>query len=153
LEKKGFTAKDFKIYHPGGKLGQQLMTVSEIMHQGEQLPVASENVSLPDAIKIINAKGFGCIALINDQGVLSGIITDGDIRRKLSADIMTKTAKDIMSRTPKTVATDTLVAEAMAIMNDLKNTFRKITSLLVVDSAGKPVGLLHIHDCLRAGFA
>ncbi len=153
LEKKGFTAKDFKVYHPGGKLGQQLMKVSEIMHTGEKMPVARENVPVPEAIKIISEKGFGCIALTNEKGMLTGIITDGDIRRKLSADIMTKTAKDIMSLNPRTVATDALVAEAMAVMNDLKNTFRKITSLLVVDEAGKPVGLLHIHDCLRAGFA
>jgi len=152
LEKKGFTAKDFKVYHPGGKLGQQLMRVSEIMHRGDQLPVASENISLPEAIGIISAKGFGCIGLVDSRGVLTGIITDGDIRRKLCAGIMTKTARDIMSLRPKTVPTDALVAEAMAVMNDLKNTFRKITSLLVVDAAGKPVGLLHIHDCLRAGF-
>jgi arabinose-5-phosphate isomerase len=153
LEKKGFTAKDFKVYHPGGKLGQQLMKVSEIMHKGDQLPVASENISVPDAVKIISEKGFGCIGLVDSSGKLSGIVTDGDIRRKLSPDIMGKTAKDIMSTSPKTASPDTLVAEAMAVMNDLKNAFRKITCLLVVDEAGKPVGLLHIHDCLRAGFA
>lgn len=153
LEKKGFTAKDFRVYHPGGKLGQQLMTVTEIMHKGDNLPVASENISVTEAVKIISDKGFGCIGLVDGNGKLSGIITDGDIRRKLSADIMTKTAKDIMSLNPRTVGADTLVAEAMAIMNDLKNTFRKITTLLVVDGEGKPVGLLHIHDCLRAGFA
>jgi len=153
LEKKGFTAKDFKVYHPGGNLGQQLMRVSEIMHQGGQLPIASENSPVTEAIGIITAKGFGCIGLVNGQGVLTGIITDGDIRRKLSADIMTRTARDIMSRSPKTVSPDALVAEAMAVMNDLKNEFRRITALLVVDAAGKPVGLLHIHDCLRAGFA
>lgn len=152
LEKKGFTAKDFKVYHPGGKLGQQLMKVSEIMHKGDQVPLASEDTLLPEAIGIINEKGFGCIGITNQEGILTGIITDGDIRRKLSADIMSKSARDIMSRMPKTIPTDALVAEAMAIMNDMKNTFRKITSLLVVDEAGKPVGLLHIHDCLRAGF-
>ncbi len=153
LEKKGFSEKDFKVFHPGGKLGQQLMKVSEIMHKGEQVPLASENVPVSEAIAIISAKGFGCIGLTDAQGLLTGIITDGDIRRKLSADILTKTAKDIMTRNPKTAPADALVAEAMAMMNDLKNTFRKITCLLVVDTAGKPVGLLHIHDCLRAGFA
>lgn len=152
LEKKGFTAKDFKVYHPGGKLGQQLMKVSEIMHTGDQVPLASEEASMTEAIRIINEKSFGCVGLTNKEGLLTGIITDGDIRRKLSADIMSKSAKDIMSRTPKTIPADALVAEAMAVMNDMKNTFRKITSLLVVDAAGKPVGLLHIHDCLRAGF-
>ena len=153
LEKKGFTAKDFKVYHPGGNLGQQLMEVSEIMHKGERLPVASENISITEAIGIITEKGFGCLGLVNKQGILTGIITDGDIRRKLSSDILTKKAKDIMSCRPQTVSPETLVAEAMAIMNDLKNVFRKITCLLVVDEVGKPVGLLHIHDCLRAGFS
>ncbi|MFH1158429.1 MAG: KpsF/GutQ family sugar-phosphate isomerase [Pseudomonadota bacterium] len=153
LEKKGFTAKDFKVYHPGGNLGQQLMKVSEIMHRGERLPVAPETISVTEAIGIITEKGFGCIGLVNGQGILTGIITDGDIRRKLSVDILTKIAKDIMSRSPRTVSPDALVAEAMAVMNDLKSTFRKITCLLVADEAGKPVGLLHIHDCLRAGFS
>ncbi len=153
LEKKGFTAKDFKVYHPGGNLGQELMKVSEIMHKGERLPVISENVSVTETIGIITEKGFGCIGLVNEKGILTGIITDGDIRRKLCSDILTKTAKDIMSSGPQTVSPDALVAEAMAIMNDLKNAFRKITCLLVVDEDGRPVGLLHIHDCLRAGFS
>lgn len=152
LEKKGFTAKDFKIFHPGGKLGQQLMRVSEIMHKGENLPVASLDITVEAAIKIIGEKGFGCIALTNADGTLAGIITDGDIRRQISAGILTKKASEIMSKSPKTAAPDALVAEAMAVMNDLKNSFRKITTLVVVDN-GKPVGLLHIHDCLRAGFA
>lgn len=153
LEKKGFTEKDFKIFHPGGKLGQQLMKVSEIMHKGAQLPVASENISVTEAVGIITDKGFGCIGLTDAQGRLTGIITDGDIRRKLSADLLTKAAKDVMTRNPKVASPDMLVAEAMAVMNDLKNAFRKITCLLVVGADGKPVGLLHIHDCLRAGFA
>ena len=153
LERKGFTAKDFKIFHPGGKLGQQLMRVTEIMHGGAAVPVASEDISMQDAVKIISEKGFGCVALTKPDGTLAGIITDGDIRRNLSADLLTKNAKDVMTKTPK-VATDAmLVAEAMAVMNDLKNTFRKITTLVVVDEAQKPVGILHLHDCLRAGFA
>lgn len=153
LERKGFTAKDFKVFHPGGKLGQQLMRVSEIMHRDDRLPVASENILVSQAVKIISEKGFGCVALTDENGVLAGIITDGDIRRHLSDGLLDKPAKDIMSRTPKTAAPDTLVAEAMAIMNDLKNSFRKITTLIVVDRDNKPIGLLHLHDCLRAGFA
>jgi arabinose-5-phosphate isomerase len=153
LERKGFTAKDFKVFHPGGKLGQQLMRVSEIMHKDDRLPSASENILVSQAVKIISEKGFGCVALTDGNGVLSGIITDGDIRRHLSDGLLDKPAKDIMSRTPKTAAPDTLVAEAMAIMNDLKNSFRKITTLVVVDKENKPIGLLHLHDCLRAGFA
>lgn len=154
LERKGFTAKDFKIYHPGGKLGQQLMRVSEIMHTGDKLPVASENISVREAVDIISKKSLGCIALVDANGTLSGLITDGDLRRHLlDENIAQKTAKDIMSRTPRTAAPDMMVAEAMAVMNDLKNTFRKITTLIVVDNTQKPVGVLHLHDCLRAGFA
>ena len=154
LERKGFTAKDFKVYHPGGKLGQQLMRVSEIMHKDDNVPVASENISIREAVEIISKKSLGCIALVDSSGTLSGLITDGDLRRHLLDDgIAHKTAKDIMSRTPRTAAPDMLVAEAMAVMNDLKNTFRKITTLIVVDQAQKPVGVLHLHDCLRAGFA
>jgi arabinose-5-phosphate isomerase len=149
LEKKGFTEKDIKVFHPGGKLGQQLMKVSEIMHKGDQVPLASEDISVPDAINIITKKNFGCIGLTDKNGLLTGIITDGDIRRKVSNDLLSKKAKDIMTRQPKIAAPDALVAEAMAIMN----AFNSITCLLVVDASGKPVGLLHIHDCLRAGFA
>jgi arabinose-5-phosphate isomerase len=153
LEKKGFTEKDFRVFHPGGKLGQQLMKVSEIMHTGDQVPLASEDISVPDAIDIIGKKGFGCIALTDKNGGLAGIITDGDIRRQVGNDILSKKAKDIMTRGPKVASPDTLVAEAMAIMNNLGKSFRNITTLIVVDAGSKPVGLLHIHDCLRAGFA
>lgn len=153
LERKGFTAKDFKIFHPGGKLGQQLMKVSEIMHREAALPVAAETAAVRDVVKIISEKGFGCVALVNAKGTLAGLVTDGDIRRNLKDGLLDKQAKDIMTRNPRVAAPDMLVAEAMAVMNDLKNTFRKITALIVVDEEGKPVGLLHLHDCLRAGFA
>lgn len=153
LEQKGFTAKDFKIYHPGGKLGQQLMRVTEIMHTGDSLPVASQDVSVAEAVKIISSKTFGCIALVDASGVLTGIITDGDIRRHLDGNLMSKKAADIMTKNPKVATLDTLVAEAMAVMNGLKAQSPKITTLIVVDGANKPQGLLHIHDCLRAGFA
>lgn len=152
LEKKGFTAKDFKVFHPGGKLGQQLMRVSEIMHKGAALPVADDGVTVTEAIKIITEKGFGCVALTGADGKLSGIITDGDIRRQISSDLLSKAARDVMTKNPKTAAPDTLVAEAMAVMNGLTDSPRKITTLIVLDD-GKPAGLLHIHDCLRAGFA
>jgi arabinose-5-phosphate isomerase len=153
LEQKGFSANDFKIYHPGGKLGQQLMRVSEIMHRGDSLPVAPDTITVADAVKIIAEKGYGCIALTAADGTLAGIITDGDIRRNLSSDLAQKTASEIMTKNPKTANDDMLVAEAMAVMNDLKNTFRKITVLIVIDAQNKPKGVLHIHDCLRAGFA
>ncbi len=153
LEKKGFTAKDFKVYHPGGKLGQQLTKVAEIMHGGQNLPVAPETISVSEAVQIITDKGFGCVCLTDAMGRLTGIVTDGDLRRKLSDDLLRKSAHEVMTRDPRAVSPDTLVAEAMAIMNDIKGSFRKITVLPVKDADGKPVGLLHIHDCLRAGFA
>ncbi|MDE1152854.1 MAG: KpsF/GutQ family sugar-phosphate isomerase [Micavibrio sp.] len=153
LERKGFTAKDFKVFHPGGKLGQQLMRVTEIMHTGAAVPMAPDTIAVSDAVKIISEKGFGCIALTAADGTLAGIITDGDIRRHLQDGLLQKPARDIMTRAPKIASDTMLVAEAMAIMNDLKNAFRKITTLVVVDQTNKPVGLLHLHDCLRAGFA
>jgi len=153
LERKGFSAKDFRVFHPGGKLGQQLMRVTEIMHGGAQLPVADENTPMREAVKIISEKGFGCVALTKADGTLAGIITDGDIRRNLSPELLGKTAADVMTRNPKIATDEMLVAEAMAVMNDVKNSFRKITTLVVVDGAQKPVGILHLHDCLRAGFA
>jgi len=153
LERKGFSAKDFKVFHPGGKLGQQLMRVSEIMHTGDKLPVIHENATMAEAIDVINQKGFGCVALTAADGTLAGLITDGDLRRHLGDGLLQKTAKDIMTRSPKTATPDMLVAEAMALMNDIKNSYRKITCLIVLDADNKPAGLLHLHDCLRAGFA
>ncbi len=153
LARKGFTANDFKVFHPGGKLGKQLMEVAEIMHTGDKLPVAAETVSLRSAIDIMTEKGFGCIALTDTNGKLSGIITDGDLRRHFGVDISGKLARDIMSKNPRTAYPDMLVGETVAIMNDLKNSFHKITTLIIVDKTNAPVGILHIHDCLRAGFA
>jgi arabinose-5-phosphate isomerase len=153
LERKGFTAKDYKIIHPGGKLGQQLMAVSDIMHTGDKVPLAHEDISMAAAIDIITEKGFGCIGLTDDAGVLSGIITDGDLRRHILSGTFPEKAKDLMTRNPKVAMHDMLVAEAMALMNDVKGSYRRILVLLVVDGERKPVGLLHIHDCLRAGFA
>ena len=153
LKRKGFSESDFKIYHPGGKLGQQLMRVSEIMHTDAAVPLASQNLPMREVIGEISDKGFGCVGLVDDSGVLTGIVTDGDIRRLVVSDFLDRPAAEVMTPAPRTITDGALVAEAMAVMNDLKNSFRKITVLFVIDDAGKPVGLLHIHDCLRAGFA
>lgn len=153
LESKGFTANDFQVFHPGGKLGQQLMRVSEIMHQGDAVPLVSVDTPLKETFGVMTEKGFGAIGLVDGQGVLAGIITDGDIRRHISDDLLSKTAGDIMTRTPKTVRPETLVGEAMGIMNDVTQSFRRITCLFVVTRDGKPAGILHLHDCLRAGFS
>lgn len=153
LEKKGFTAKDFQLFHPGGKLGQQLMQVSEIMHIGDRLPIISEDANLRDVFDVMTEKGFGCAGMINSNGRLSGIITDGDIRRHIDNNILAKSAQDIMTTSPKVISPDNLVGEAMAIMNDVTGKFRMITCLFVVDKEGRPVGILHLHDCLKAGFS
>ena len=153
LESKGFTANDFQVFHPGGKLGQQLMRVSEIMHAGDALPLISLDAPLSETFSVMTEKGFGAIGLVDAKGVLAGIITDGDIRRHISDDILGKTASDIMTKTPKTVRPETLVGEAMGIMNDVTQSFRRITCLFVVEADGKPAGILHLHDCLRAGFS
>lgn len=153
LERKGFGAKDFRVFHPGGKLGQQLMRVAEIMKTGDKFPAVPDTASVAEAVAEISAKGLGCVAMTAADGTLAGILTDGDIRRHLADNLMSKKIADVMSRNPRTASPDTTVAEAMAIMNDAKNTGVKITCLVVVDDARKPVGLLHIHDCLRAGFA
>src|SRR5690606_26318247 len=97
LERKGFTAKDFKVYHPGGKLGQQLMRVQEIMHKDAQLPIAPQDITIAEAVKVISEKGFGCVALTDAQGQLAGLITDGDIRRHFGDGLMNKPAKEIMT--------------------------------------------------------
>lgn len=152
LERKGFSEKDFRLFHPGGKLGQQMMRVAEIMHQGDALPIVDDQATTRQAIDVIGEKGFGCVGVVDAQGFLKGILTDGDIRRHISPDFLTKKASDVMTQSPRVISSDALVAEAMAVMNDLKNTYRKITVLFVTDAQGKPVGLLHIHDCLRAGF-
>ncbi len=153
LERRGFTAKDFQTFHPGGKLGQQLMRVTDIMHKESEIPLIAQTAAMTDVLAAITKGGFGCVGLTDAQGKLAGIITDGDIRRHMAPDFMSRAARDIMTKTPRTIAPEALVGEAMGIMNDVKNTGRKITTLFVVDAANTPMGLLHIHDCLKAGFA
>lgn len=162
LERKGFTATDFRVFHPGGKLGQQLMRIEEIMHTGDAVPVVPVTAGLAEAARVASEKTFGCVALVEADGTLAGIISDGDLRRAITrpdmlAQLASLPAAAVMTAKPMTARPDTLVAEAMALMNGLTNnegqTRRKITVLMVVDAANKPVGLLHLHDCLRAGFA
>ncbi len=163
LERKNFTAQNYRDIHPGGKLGQKLMPVSAIMQSGDKIPLAHESTQMVKIIEIMSEKGFGCIFLTDHAGVLTGIITDGDLRSNLFNDghsIMSrsrrwkksKEAQDIMNRSFLTIPANTLVAEAVAIMSDMKNNFRRLTHLPVVDENNKPIGILDIHDCLRAGF-
>lgn len=146
LEMKGFSAKDFSIFHPGGKLGAMLKLVREIMHTGDALPLASPDTGMSETLLIMSQKSLGAVGIVDEEGRLIGMITDGDIRRNSGTDgLLTKTAGEIMNRSPKTVSPGTLASEAVKILNE-----RKITSLFVVED-NRPVGLVHIHDFLKAG--
>lgn len=148
LEARGFSAQDFGIFHPGGKLGASLKRVAEIMHTGERLPLIPIGASMRDAILTISAKGFGCVGVTDEAGRLAGIITDGDLRRHLTADVLNAPVDAIMTRNPKTIAPDALLGAAIEMLNA-----RSITALIVVTADQMPVGIVHMHDLLRAGVA
>ncbi len=147
LEAKGFTAHDFKMIHPGGSLGASLKYVSDTMQKGDRLPLARENTPMSEAILTMTAKSLGCLGVVDAKGKLIGVVTDGDLRRHMGAGLMHADAKDIMSRNPKTIPPGMLTSQAIEILNA-----SRITALFVVEK-GKPVGLVHIHDLLRAGVA
>jgi arabinose-5-phosphate isomerase len=149
LERRGFTPTDFRVLHPGGKLGRSLIKVSDLMHGGERLPLTGETTSVTDAVLVISEKGFGCVGIVDRNGGLIGIITDGDLRRHMSATLWSQKAGEIMTRKPKTIASDALAGEALAAMNMGS---RRITTLFVVEG-DQPVGIVHMHDLLRAGVA
>ena len=145
MEKRGFQPRDFKIFHPGGKLGAQLLLVAALMHSGDTLPLIGADAEMSDTLLVMTAKSFGVVGITAPDGTLDGIITDGDLRRNMTG-LMDKTAAQVMHKGPLTIRPEALAAEALGVMND-----RKITCLFVVDAANRPVGLIHIHDCLRAG--
>lgn len=147
LESKGFTAEDFRNFHPGGKLGKILLRVSEIMHGGDEVPLAKETDIMSHVLVVMTEKRFGCAGIVDAQGNLVGVITDGDLRRHMQADLLQKTAATVMTKSPLAIAPNLLAAEAIKILNE-----KKRTNLFVVENS-KPVGILHIHDLLRAGIA
>jgi arabinose-5-phosphate isomerase len=147
LESHGFTATDFGLLHPGGKLGALLKVVRDLMHSGDSIPLAPLGTAMSDAILEMSTKGFGCVGITDAQGSLVGIITDGDLRRHMRNDLLDARVDDIMTRAPKTVRPDQLISETLDVLNSLK-----VTALFAVE-AGKPVGVLHVHDLLRAGAA
>ena len=150
LTRRGFTASDFRVFHPGGKLGARLQRVRDLMHGEGEVPLAPPETRMDAAIVAMTARRFGCLGVQGADGQLLGIITDGDLRRSLEAGgtLLNRTAGEVMTRAPRTVRPDTLAAEALHAMNT-----RAITTLFVVDEASRPVGILHIHDLLRAGVA
>ena len=146
MKLRGFEKENFLAFHPGGSLGAQLLPVSALMHSGADLPLVVEDTPMGEALVQISAKGLGIVAL-TENGKLTGIITDGDLRRNLDG-LMSKTAGQVATRNPRTIRAGALASEALGIMND-----KKITTLCVTTEDGTLQGILHIHDCLRAGVA
>ena len=147
LEGRGFTAVDFGLLHPGGKLGAQLKTVAEFMHASDTVPLTPLGTRMSDAIIVMTTKGFGCVGITDPRGLLVGIITDGDLRRHMRNDLLDQRVDDVMTRSPKTVRPDQLISETLELLNSTK-----VTAVFAVEG-GKPVGIIHIHDLLRAGAA
>ncbi len=145
LERVGFTSEDFQQRHPGGQLGRRFIKVSDIMHAGTDAPLVSAETLMAETLIEMTRKSFGCVGLTDDGGRLIGVITDGDLRRNMDGELVRRSARDVMTPDPRTIEPDILAAEALGIMNE-----RAITSLFVVAN-GQPVGIVHIHDCLRAG--
>ena len=147
LEGRGFSARDFHAYHPGGRLGAELKQVASIMHEGERLPIVPLAMPMSEAIVIQSAKGFGCLVVIDGSGRLAGIVTDGDLRRHIGARLGELRVDDVMTRAPTVIDRDTLLGEALEIVES-----RGISALVVVED-DRPVGIVHVLDLLRAGVA
>jgi arabinose-5-phosphate isomerase len=148
LEKKGFTAEDLAVLHPRGQLGAKLMRVENLMHSGTEIPIVREDTPMGEVIYEMSHKGLGVTSVVNDDGQIAGIISDGDLRRQLERDdkILGKNARQCMTRDPKTIDRRELATRALAIMEQ-----SKITSLLVPDDSGGIVGIIHLHDLWRLG--
>jgi arabinose-5-phosphate isomerase len=145
LESRGFTATDFGVFHPAGKLGAVLKFARDLMHSGGTMPLVPLGTKMSEAVFEMTGKGFGCVGIIDAQGMLAGIITDGDLRRHMRGDLLAAQVDDVMTRNPKTVRPEQLASEALEILNS-----SKITALIVAEGK-RPVGILHLHDLLRAG--
>ena len=145
LDRRGFSAERFQELHPGGRLGRRLIRVSDLCHTGDALPLVGGATSMAETLIEMSKKSFGCVGVVGADGALLGVITDGDLRRHMHSGLLERTAADVMTKDPKTIAGEALASEALARM-----TAAKITSLFVA-RAGRPTGILHVHDCLRAG--
>lgn len=150
LTRRGFTVADFRQFHPGGRLGARIKRVRDLMHQGEEVPLATEDTRMDRALLLMTEKRFGCLGIIECDGRLCGIVTDGDLRRHMGPQLLGSTVGQIMTSNPRTIAPDALAAEALSVMNARE---RPITALFVVDDRRYVQGILHIHDLLRAGVA
>jgi len=149
LTRRGFTATDFSQFHPGGKLGAQLRRVSDLMHGGDAIPLADIALPMSQALLVMTGKGFGCLGAVDAAGRLAGVLTDGDLRRSMGPDLLDRRVQDVMNRSSRTIGPEALAADALRLMGGP----RPVTSLFVLDGDGRPLGLLHVHDLLRAGVA
>ncbi len=147
LQRNGFTADDFRGLHPGGRLGAHLIRVADLMHIGTAVPLIDEGAPMRETILVMTAKGLGCAGVTDAEGRLIGAVTDGDLRRNMAPELLERTTRDVMTRRPATIAAEALGGEALAQMNE-----RGITSLFVTED-GVPKGVIHMHDCVRAGIA
>ena len=147
MEAKNFNTENFKVLHPGGKLGAKMMMVSQVMHKSEALPLVETQTSMKETLLTMSSRGFGIAAVVNEKDFLVGVITDGDLRRHIN-DLMSKTAGEIASLSPITVVRETFVVDALKLMQE-----NKITVLIVTSAENKPVGILHIQDLLKVGAA
>ena len=145
LRDRGFSAADFHGFHPGGNLGAALRRVRDLMHGIDATPLCPETATLKDAVAVLNKGGFGCVGLIDDQGDLTGILTDGDLRRAFHKATNAMPASEVMTKAPITVTADALAGDALALLSR-----DKITAVIVVDGK-RPIGILHVHDCLSTG--
>ena len=147
MERKGFSPDQYRDFHPGGSLGRALIRVADLMHSGDAVPLARPGTPMPELLLVMASGRLGCVGIVDEGGALIGIVTDGDIRRHAGDDLQTRQASDVMTAGPKIAHPDQLAAEALGLMTE-----KKITQLFVVapDSAA-PLGVIHIHDCLRAG--
>jgi len=148
LDGRGFTADEFRQYHPGGKLGARLTFVRAIMHTGETIPLIGSEASMAEAILEMTAHGFGCVGVIDGTGRLIGIVTDGDLRRKMRPDLTILPVRDVMTANPRVITADALAVEALEMLNS-----NRITAVMVTDDDGHPIGIVHMHDLLRLGVA
>ena len=147
LERRGFSAEDYRLFHPGGKLGKSLLKVSDLMHTGDELPITKPDNPMSETIIIMTNKTFGVAGVVNEKNILIGIVTDGDLRRHMSVGLTDMKTLDVMTVKPKKIELNILASEALRLMNSWK-----VTSLFVVEN-GSPVGIIRIHDILRAGVA
>ncbi|MDP9813515.1 arabinose-5-phosphate isomerase [Rhizobium tibeticum] len=148
LDARGFSARDFHVFHPGGKLGASLSHVADIMHTGDRVPLVAKGTSVPEAISTLSRKHFGCVGIVEEDGRLCGIVTEGDVARNLTRNLSELLVDDIMTRTPKTVKPTVLATAALAMLNQ-----HSIGALIVIDDDNRPIGLVHFHDLLRIGVA